>query len=184
MSLHLVSGTKDLFYGSVLELFMHSYLLLIYSLLCWFIKLLICAALLYIIGCLFCSWFFQQADPRFLWNNYLLEVLIDNKVINYWSLCWWVFSTLEWPILRIYVIAFCSLIHTCFQSSKEISFQTVCLLFIHLLLFILHKITVYCKFWFSFLHIYMYILVFFPLTDHHAFTIFKQPLEKILLMLL
>ena len=24
--------------------------------------------------------FVSQADPRFLWNNYMLEVLIDNKV--------------------------------------------------------------------------------------------------------
>lgn len=23
---------------------------------------------------------FSQAEPRFLWNNYMLEVLIDNKV--------------------------------------------------------------------------------------------------------
>lgn len=23
---------------------------------------------------------FSQADPRFLWNNYMLEVLIENKV--------------------------------------------------------------------------------------------------------
>lgn len=24
--------------------------------------------------------FLPQAEPRFLWNNYMLEVLIDNKV--------------------------------------------------------------------------------------------------------
>lgn len=121
--------------------------------------------------CLMTDSFLEQADPRFLWNNYMLEVLIDNKV--------WFFA----PLLPFFVFYFliykyfpnfkflssrtCSLIHTYFQLSKGISLKR-CLPSV-LIKFCSRRFcsTFHCFSW------------SYALTDVQAFSIFKHPLAKI-----
>lgn len=76
--------------------------------------------------------FFPQADPRFLWNNYMLEVLIENKVgslpagvklidVSFLSDIMQSLSSL----LLTMTSRFCSLIHTCFLLCKGVSLVTL-----------------------------------------------------------
>lgn len=44
--------------------------------------------------------FLPQADPRFLWNNYLLEPLIDRKVATQIQICDPIFPALLYSIFR------------------------------------------------------------------------------------
>uniref|UniRef100_A0A2P2M2C7 Phosphoinositide phosphatase family protein n=1 Tax=Rhizophora mucronata TaxID=61149 RepID=A0A2P2M2C7_RHIMU len=64
----------------------------------------------------------RQAEPRFLWNNYMLEVLIENKVgsllfIYHFYQCFEVFSN---GLVILYCCLFCSLILSYFLLFKGV----------------------------------------------------------------
>lgn len=79
--------------------------------------------------------FLPQADPRFLWNNYLLEPLIDRKVATQIQICDPIFSrTLVFYISWILMLTICvivlftawSILAACYP--REYPFNFICLL--------------------------------------------------------